>query len=701
MADDNHPSSLQAGVVKREIPPYVPPHQSPWKAGLAELVFFLRWVAGLVLLVVCGWGFIALAAYFVSAHLEVGMLVAGAAAAVVSLGFILVLEHRFWLSRFMGLTYSPDSPAWMSAVFLWLLGVPGLLFRSSAEPAPATAAQADRKPSTAGTEVQTNSLREIVETVVFVVVLVLLLKSFSAEAFVIPTGSMATTLWGYQKDVVCPQCGFKFPVNCSDEGEGKTQDHLAGGTCPNCRFPIDFNREHLYLDCRTGDRVLVAKYFYDSGLVNPNRLDVVVFKYPEKPQINQLAQNYIKRLIGLPRETIGIYYGKLYVLSPDRGQQYPEDLTNVPEVRRWEWPHMHKDDAKELLLDPKTPFELVRKPPKKILSMRRIVFDNDFQPHDLEGKLPPRWADDGSSPSWLPDGPTGFRHPPQSGEAMAWLRYRHILRAGPQPELITDFMGYNSKVYGNSRHGMEHPVPSHNWVGDLILESEATVEEPSGELVLELSKSGDRFQARWDLTSGTCSLWRLAGGQEIKLASAATAVRKKGTYHLRFANVDERLTVWVDEKLAFGDGVIYDAPSIRRPTANDLQPASIGIQGGGVRVRKLQLWRDTYYTVTVDQRLADAPGMRDIGGGDEAERERRYHELLSNPDRWEEAFANMPSTTMYVQPGHYLCLGDNSPESSDGRSWGLVPNRLMLGRALLVYWPLGIFGGENRAGPIR
>src|SRR5262249_4813982 len=46
-----------------------------------------------------------------------------------------------------------------------------------------------------------DSFREVVETIVFVVVLVLLLKSFLAEAFVIPTGSMATTLLGYHKQV--------------------------------------------------------------------------------------------------------------------------------------------------------------------------------------------------------------------------------------------------------------------------------------------------------------------------------------------------------------------------------------------------------------------------------------------------------------------------------------------------------------------
>ena len=85
--------------------------------------------------------------------------------------------------------------------------------------------------------------REIVETVVFVIVLVLLLKSFVAEAFVIPTGSMAESLWGYQKVVDCPKCGYHFPVNCSDEvdpQEGGPPRVVKECTCPNCRLSIRF-----------------------------------------------------------------------------------------------------------------------------------------------------------------------------------------------------------------------------------------------------------------------------------------------------------------------------------------------------------------------------------------------------------------------------------------------------------------------------
>ena len=62
-----------------------------------------------------------------------------------------------------------------------------------------------------------------------------------AEAFVIPTGSMATTLLGYHHDVICPECGFRFPLNMSkqfDEQEAN-RERITGCTCPNCQLHID------------------------------------------------------------------------------------------------------------------------------------------------------------------------------------------------------------------------------------------------------------------------------------------------------------------------------------------------------------------------------------------------------------------------------------------------------------------------------
>lgn len=79
--------------------------------------------------------------------------------------------------------------------------------------------------------------REIVETIVFVVVLVLLLKTFVAEAFVIPTGSMATTLLGYHFDVTCEKCGYRFLVNASSEADPQgAPERVTRCRCPNCHY---------------------------------------------------------------------------------------------------------------------------------------------------------------------------------------------------------------------------------------------------------------------------------------------------------------------------------------------------------------------------------------------------------------------------------------------------------------------------------
>jgi signal peptidase I len=556
-----------------------------------------------------------------------------------------------------------------------------------------TVPRAQTKTGAAAQQPETkDSLREIVETVVFVVVLVLMLKSFVAEAFVIPTGSMAETLYGYQKMVTCPKCGHYFPVNCSQEVD-PTQGPpipVTACICPNCRHFIDFATDGIHPSSTTGDRVLVAKFLYDlglGGLDRPKRYQVVVFKYPEEPQRLYTPLNYIKRLIGLPRETIAIRYGKLYVYQGPE-LQYDDQDRDVPRLELWRrnlpkggyeatQDHMRTDDPKAIELFHEGKFNILVKPPDQVMAERRLVYDNDHQATDLIGKVPPRWEVTGA---WTADKsaePRTFQCSADQGTQLSWLHYHHRIpeddrplmgglprgrNGAPHDELITDFMGYNTWV--------PHPPPAQNWVGDLMEEFDVDIAKPQGELVLELSKGVDRFQAAWDLSTGICTLKRITGGRKTVLASKETALKKPGKHTLRFANVDERLLVWVDKTLPFADdGVNYLPPKQRGPTEeNDLRaPASIGVHGADLKVSHLKLWRDTYYTSLSDSSVG-------VNFGD--------------PKDWEAALRDLPVRTYYVQPDHFLCLGDNSPESSDGRSWGLVPKRLLLGRAMFIYYPL-------------
>jgi len=591
--------------------------------------------------------------------------------------------------------------------------------------------------------------REIVETIVFVVVLVLLLKLFVTEAFVIPTGSMAETLYGYQKIVKCEACEHQFPVNSHDEVEGRDgrRTALTGYCCPNCRHVGRIQDLNPIPTNSSGDRVLVLKPLFH--IRDPKRGDVVVFKYPDKPQEKFTAQNYIKRAMGFGTESLAIYRGDLYVT---RGRDYPPDALNemgeplyprpADPLEYWKPEYMYRTvtaqardtDGKPLFDHDGVPrmeerpnplagelfdtsrgagfpaggigFEIVVKGEEQMLADRRLVWDNDKQPRELAEKLgkayKSRWyavplppAKPGDPVPWNGDNefqPKAFARN-EAVPGMHWIRYRHMIAqwktsppdasdsslptdlgtiANQTPVPIDNFLGYNAGIPSGGT-----PPGTGLWVGDLILECEVTA-VVGGKVVLELSKGVNRFRATF--TDGTVTLSRIGSrGEEFGNPSRPYRFKAGKEQELRFANVDCRLWVWVDGKrIDFGPEGDYpaaraadekdfddkderDGKEVKRTGVyaegytyvNDiLAPASIGGEGA-VTIRKIKLHRDVYYTR--DQRRG--------------------------------SFDHAKADTFYVQPGHYMCMGDNSASSSDSRNWGVVPERLMLGKAVFVFWP--------------
>ncbi len=159
-------------------------------------------------------------------------------------------------------------------------------------------------------------IREVCESLAVALFLAFLFKTFEAEAYVIPTGSMAPTLLGRHKDVVCDECGFPFQISASEEMDGaanvRSGRHVVAGTCPQCSYTKFFGdespnpKQDKGAPSFTGDRILVSKLEFDQR--DLERWDVSVFRSPADPNIN-----FIKRIVGLPNERLRVQYGDLFV----------------------------------------------------------------------------------------------------------------------------------------------------------------------------------------------------------------------------------------------------------------------------------------------------------------------------------------------------------------------------------------------------
>ncbi len=54
--------------------------------------------------------------------------------------------------------------------------------------------------------------------------------------------------------------------------------------------------------------------------------------------------------------------------------------------------------------------------------------------------------------------------------------------------------------------------------------------------------------------------------------------------------------------------------------------------------------------------------------------------------------ANFPYCDVVVPDGHYFVMGDHRNNSQDSRYFGVISEDSIIGKAWLVYWPLGDFG---------
>lgn len=107
-----------------------------------------------------------------------------------------------------------------------------------------------------------------------------------------------------------------------------------------------------------------------------------------------------------------------------------------------------------------------------------------------------------------------------------------------------------------------------------------------------------------------------------------------------------------------GDLVVFHSPTDKR---RDFIKRLAAVGGDEAEIRDLRLWVN-------GRPLTDPPIFRQM--------------VYYNRGGYGEA-----GRPVKVPPGHYFFLGDNSGSSQDSRYWGFLPEKQLIGKAFLIYWP--------------
>lgn len=363
-------------------------------------------------------------------------------------------------------------------------------------------------------------------------ILALLFRAFAVEAFQIPTGSMAETLKGAHWHMRCLRCGLPYDYGADSSWSGQP-------LCPNCGYEQPRAAMGVLAN---GDRIFVNKCIYQFS--EPKRWDVVVFKNPPNPQ-----ENYIKRLVGLPGETIEIADGDIFI----NGQ-------------------------------------IVRKPRKIQEELWTCLYQNDYQAGFAaarfsalsedsvqEGPREPLFEPEGDS-QWdlTSEGGAVFRLEDDGRE--------HSIRFVPRhPDAFRVFYAYNGPDVSPNR-----PICS-----DLMIRFWIQPTGKQGQVAALLSKNGVGYLGRFDFAGQLIFEKVTADGQRTELRKLAFFPdwSKKGLW-FEFANVDRRLVIRCGSYRFSYDLKDED---LGEDTARRQNPDVKIFGQGGMRLSHVGVYRDIYY----------------------------------------------------------------------------------------------------------
>lgn len=496
-------------------------------------------------------------------------------------------------------------------------------------------------------------------------------KAYVLEAFMIPTGSMAPTLlgkhitfqsdqtgvewdvnpWYYAGDNPFPVQGGRFSIGGSnfDHPPPTVTDPLTTSVLKNAHenrvgagpgYVVSGNKP-----LRAGERILVQKYL--PFISAPERWEVVVFKNP-----NERRENYIKRLLGLPMESIWLCDGDVFTLDLERDGS---GGTKVRPGARW---------------------QVERKPARVQRDLWRPIFSSELAPRSPGAWFTPPWSGDG----WDAGAAVTYRHNGPGPSELAW-------DAESWP--LHDRVAYDETISVGGQGGSAFPVSD--------LRMRAAVQPDGAGLIARatIEARGHEFEAMFDFAARTATV-RVrpvqgdgteggGGGWTVAADGRIPALDAGDVADIEFWHFDQRVEAWVDgERICSAD---YDWDAWERlERCTGRTRTTMALPG---ELQQPRTWAGS--APTVRWRFDGPPLTLHRVGLD-----RDVYYEPGNQRAFSEASAAK------LGPDHFFMCGDNSPASYDGRRWdgvdwwigdqidrtpGVVNRRLLMGRAFFVYFP--------------
>jgi len=497
----------------------------------------------------------------------------------------------------------------------------------------------------ATTEKKSTNFIETIQSLIVAFVLAMVFRGFVVEGFIIPTGSMAPTLLGQHLLKHSDQTGKDFTVGFGARqsvSPDRFSDPLLGRNTPLSMSEAKKTKPH------GGDRVLVLKTLYP--FFEPNRFDVVVFKNPTDTQ--GASANYIKRLVGLPGETIWIADGDIFAKqNRDIGGEF--EIQRKPEhIQRSLWQPVSDTDA---------------------IPSNKMALSRPWQGTPWITK--PRDA-------WTVDGRTWFCNT-ASPTTLFW---------DDNKLSIDDWLPYN----------MLMPTTHDEPISDIRVS--ATLTPETSNLVASFTLEILQHRFEWKLTNSNASLSMstLEGDVVQVVETELDALSAEVPVRIECWHADQTMVMFINGTRTV-ELLYHFNPQERLRLATNADPSvpieDIAGSGGKAPslkwqfdgspfvMTRLQVDHDLYYR---SARLPSRATKNPTTPGNEGLVE------LGSP-----AFGTHPDKLGVLNDDQFMMAGDNSKYSLDSRLWGnpdefvatqiddspfVVHRDLLIGKAWGVYW---------------